>query len=91
MICERLNTCEFMINLSSIMPFTAHMAKAVYCESMEYGCAKDHQHIIWPMDQVPSSTDMIGEMTALELKEIKLTETYIVRCVRSRETAPTFS
>jgi hypothetical protein len=88
MICEQLNTCDFMINLSSLMPFTAHMVKAIYCESIEDGCGKDHEHVILPIDQDPGNLLLCDEMKTLELKEIKLNETYSVHCIRCRENAP---
>ena len=88
MICEHLHTCEFIESVSSLMPFTAHMVKALYCESIEDGCAKDHEHIILPMDRDPGNHYLRAVTKTFELKEIKLNETYSVHCICSREKAP---
>ena len=88
MICEHLNTCDFILSVNRVMPFTAHMVMALYCESIEDGCAKDHEHIVLPMDRDPGNKYMSAEAKTFELKEIKLNETYSVHCIRCREMAP---
>ncbi len=88
MICEDLCSCSFIARVNRLMPYTGKMIKAMYCQHLEDGCALDHEHMILPIDQNPENPWPKAEMEALEVKEIKLTDTYKVICVRSRQANP---
>ena len=81
--CEQINTCDFVTHVSRIMPFTAKIIKSTHCENIGYGCAKDQEHLILPIDQEPGNL-FLDVKEPLEIFEKQYSEKYKELHVRNK-------
>lgn len=82
MLCERINTCNFILCLNEVMPFTAGTVKSKYCKKIDYCCAAYVDHEVLAIDKEAGNLCPGIVMDELEIFEKKFSETYKKLCVR---------
>ena len=82
MLCERINTCNFIQSMNKLMPFTAIMVKLKYCEKVGYGCASHQEHEVLAIDKETRNLYPGYVMEGLEIFEKQYSESYKKLCVR---------
>jgi hypothetical protein len=85
MICERISECDFIADVSLIMPVTAIMIKSMYCKNVANGCAKYHECEIIAIDKEKGSLHPGLKINKVELFDKKYSEFYQKLCVRYRK------
>ena len=87
MICERLSTCLFILNVEQYMPITADYIKGMNCKNSDFGCAKYQDHEVIAIDIERGNLSQGPVSDKLEIFEKKYSESYKKLCVRRlRET-----
>lgn len=87
MICEHINSCQFIQLVSEVMPITALVIKASYCKDSCYGCAKHMEHQVIAIDIENAGICPGTTVNELEIFEKKYSESYKELWVRHhRET-----
>jgi hypothetical protein len=86
MVCENINTCNFILCASRVIPFTSLMIKAKHCENNGCGCALCQEHEVLAIDEETGHLYPGYVMEELEIFEKQYNESYKKLCVRSRET-----
>jgi len=82
MICEQISTCDYITCVSKVMPTTAVMIKAKYCNDFDNGCAKHQEHEVIAIDKETYNLCPDSVMGELEIFEKKFSESYKKLCVR---------
>jgi hypothetical protein len=86
MLCEHINTCNFILCVSRVMPFTSLAVKAKYCEKSGCGCAIYQEHEVLAIDEETGNLYAGYVMEELEIFEKQYSESYKKLCVRYRAT-----
>ena len=85
MVCEHINTCNFILCVSKVMQFTSLAVKAKYCEKSGCGCAIYQDHEVLAIDEETGNLYPGYVMAELEIFEKQYSESYKRLCVRCRE------
>jgi len=76
MICEHLNTCALLHQMSKSAPFTVNMVKIKYCNYDKSRCTRYNLSQFCNLEEIPETLWPSDEMRELELMELKLNETH---------------
>src|SRR5262245_10166937 len=85
MVCEHISTCNFILCVSKVGPFTFLLVKVKYCEEAGYGCAIYQEHEILAIDEETGNLYPGYVMGELEIFEKQYSESYKRLCVRHGE------
>ena len=85
MICEHIDTCNFIQCVSKMMTFTSLLVKAKYCEKNGCGCAIYQEHEILGIDEETGKLHPGYVTEELEIFVKTYSESYKTLCIRHRE------
>lgn len=83
MVCEHMNTCNFITCMSKAMPFTFLTVKAKYCEKSGCGCAISQEHMVLAIDEETGNLHPGYVMEELEIFEKQYSGAFKKLCVRA--------